>query len=156
MAERPSSRRGVDVATLGPEGHHAAVARDEEREQLSGRQLRRHRPLERGKPLSRGKPLERGRKALARRSEKGKRRDRERAKVRAAVLQRDGHRCVGVYVVPELRCWGPLDVDEIRPRGRGGDELDVDNCQTLCRGHHDWKHAHPEEAQRRGLTRPGA
>lgn len=99
--------------------------------------------------------MERG-KGLAKRSEKGKQRDRERAKVRAAALQRDGYRCQGVYVVPEVKCWGPLDVDEIRPRGRGGSELDVDNCRTLCRGHHEWKHMNPAEAERRGLTLPGA
>ena len=76
-----------------------------------------------------------------------------RKRVREEVLERDAYKCVAKHLVPEVECWGPLDVDEIMPRGRGGDWLDVDNCQTLCRMHHDWKHLHPAEATTLGLTR---
>ena len=37
-------------------------------------------------------------------------------------------------------CRGPLDVDEIVSRGRGGSYLIDENCQTLCRRHHEMKH----------------
>lgn len=48
-------------------------------------------------------------------------------------------------------CSGPLDVDEIVSRGRGGSALDPDNCQTLCRAHHDAKHSHIHAASILGL-----
>jgi len=58
--------------------------------------------------------------------------------------------------VRHVACWHPpgepLDLDEIVPRGRGGSATDPENVQVLCRAHHDWKHAHPEEAERLGLT----
>lgn len=76
-----------------------------------------------------------------------------RKRVREEVLVRDAYKCVAKHLVPEVECAGPLDVDEITPRGRGGDWLDPDNCQTLCRLHHDWKHLHPAEATTLGLTR---
>lgn len=37
-------------------------------------------------------------------------------------------------------CIGPLDVDEVVSRGRGGSALDAANCQCLCRRHHEMKH----------------
>ncbi len=71
----------------------------------------------------------------------------------AAVHLRD-RTCRGESVVPEVECGGRLDVDEITPRGvRPGAHLEVDECQLLCRRHHDWKHAHAVEAERRGLRR---
>lgn len=76
-----------------------------------------------------------------------------RAKVRDIVHARDQH-CVARLVVPEIECGGPLDVDEIVLRsGRPGGHLDPDNCQLLCRRHHDWKHANPAAAVDRGLRR---
>jgi len=48
-------------------------------------------------------------------------------------------------------CFGPLDVDEIISRGRGGSWLDVENCQTLCRRHHDLKHSRVHHASIIGL-----
>ena len=76
-----------------------------------------------------------------------------RRRVREEVLERDAYKCVAKHLVEDVECWGPLDVDELLPRGRGGDWLDPDNCQVLCRAHHDWKHLHPSEAVSLGLTR---
>ena len=76
-----------------------------------------------------------------------------RKRVREEVLERDRYKCVAKHLVDDVECWGPLDVDEVIPRGRGGDWLDPDNCQVLCRAHHDWKHLHPAEATSLGLTR---
>lgn len=44
-----------------------------------------------------------------------------------------------------------LDVDEIVSRGRGGSALDPDNCQTLCRRHHELKHQRVHYASIIGL-----
>jgi len=77
----------------------------------------------------------------------------ERKEVRRIVLTRDMLQCRAKFLVLSIECQGPLDVDEIIPRGRGGDWLDIDNCQVLCRAHHTWKHDHPAEAERLGLTK---
>lgn len=77
----------------------------------------------------------------------------ERKVVREKVLARDTYTCQAKWVVKWIECSGPLDVDEIIPRGRGGDYLDIDNCQTLCRLHHRWKHDNPAEAERLGFTK---
>ena len=52
------------------------------------------------------------------------------ARVRRAVLDRDGWRC--------RSCGGPgaLEVDHVVPLDRGGDPYDLDNLQALCRGCH--------------------
>ena len=106
---------------------------------------------------ARSKPLRRG-KRLAPVSEKRLSEKDRRAEVRALVLARAGYRCEARNLVPEVRCWHPpgveLDVDEVVPRGvYPGGHLDPDNCQALCRAHHDWKHAEPEAAVERGLRR---
>ena len=44
-----------------------------------------------------------------------------------------------------------VDQDERLTRGRGGSATDPDNIVLLCRGHHDWKHNHPAQAQAMGL-----
>lgn len=78
----------------------------------------------------------------------------ERFEVRSAAWHRAGGRCEAEHIVPEVQCAGPMDVDEIVPRGvRPGGHLDIDNVQLVCRAHHDWKHANPAEAQARGLRR---
>lgn len=93
--------------------------------------------------------------ALARVSPKRKAEEDRRKDVILAVWTRDRF-CVaapdGPRPVGAVACGGPLDVDEIVGRGRGGDYLDPDNCQLLCRRHHDWKHAHPEAATAVGLS----
>lgn len=103
-------------------------------------------------------PLPRGSTPIARAtrlSPRSKRREEEAAErfiVRGLVLARDRY-CVAEQLVPAVACGGPLDVDEIVGRGAGGDYLDVNNCQALCRRHHEWKHEHPADAHALGLTR---
>lgn len=91
---------------------------------------------------------------LNQQSEKRRAEERDRAEVRRVVRARAGGRCEARDLVPEVRCWGPLDVDEVEARGvHPGAHLDPDLCQLLCRGHHDWRHANPAEAEARGLRR---
>lgn len=100
-----------------------------------------------------GSTLPRGGRLPAR-SAKRAAEERDRAEVRRVVRQRAGGRCEARDLVPEVRCWGPLDVDELEARGvHPGAHLDPDLCQLLCRGHHDWRHANPAEAEARGLRR---
>lgn len=69
-------------------------------------------------------------------------------------MRKAGGRCEARLVVPEVTCWGPLDVDEVIPRGvRPGSHLEPEHVQVLCRAHHDWTHAHPQEAAARGLRK---
>lgn len=86
-------------------------------------------------------------------SEKTKSQMKDRELVRIQVLLRDHMQCTAKHLVASIECFGPLDVDEIIPRGRGGSHLDADNCQVLCRAHHRWKHDNPAEAERLGLTK---
>lgn len=80
--------------------------------------------------------------------------DPERLRVRQLVWARDRGECQGRLPVPEVRCWGPLDVDAICPEGvRPGAHLDESNLHLLCRAHHDWKHAHAVQAVAVGLRR---
>ena len=93
-------------------------------------------------------------KGLNRVSPKRKAEESERASVVAAAMERAGGRCEAAVLVPEVACWGVLDPDEVVPRGvypKG--HLDLDNVRMHCRGHHDWKHAHPVEAVERGLRK---
>lgn len=86
-------------------------------------------------------------------SDKTKNNEPKRAEVRRIVHQRDMGLCRAKFLVGSITCSGPLDIDEIIPRGRGGNYLDPDNCQVLCRAHHRWKHDNPAEAERLGLTK---
>jgi hypothetical protein len=76
---------------------------------------------------------------------------RERSKVRAFVLLRDGG-CKGAAVVPSVSCSGPLDVHELVRRSQWREGfLHPENCVLLCRGHHDFVHANPSSARAVGL-----
>lgn len=86
-------------------------------------------------------------------SDKTKNNQEARAEVRRIVMQRDMGLCKAKFLVGSITCSGPLDIDEVIPRGRGGNYLDPDNCQVLCRMHHRWKHDNPAEAERLGLTK---
>ena len=77
----------------------------------------------------------------------------QRSEVRRIVMQRDMGLCRARFLVGSITCSGPLDIDEVIPRGRGGNYLDPNNCQVLCRAHHRWKHDNPAEAERLGLTK---
>lgn len=100
--------------------------------------------IPRRKPLRRYKPLARSRKPIRRdaRTEEEKRKDRE---WRAAVLERDGLKCI-------LCCKGlatiwPLDAHHIHGKATKALRWDVSNGVALCRAHHDWVHAHPKEGK---------
>jgi len=114
-----------------------------------GPTMNRSAPLQRRTPLARGGPL-------PRESAKTKRERPDRMRVQEVTRARHGGVCEAKDLVPEVRCWGPVDVDEIAPRGRRpGGHLDDTNTQCLCRAHHDWKHAHPRRALELGLTAQG-
>jgi 5-methylcytosine-specific restriction endonuclease McrA len=86
-------------------------------------------------------------------SAKTKEKDKEREKVRRIVMKRDMGLCQAKFLLGSIPCSSILDIDEIIPRGRGGNYLDPNNCQVLCRAHHRWKHDHPAEAEKLGLTK---
>lgn len=80
-----------------------------------------------------------------------------RDKIREDALRRAGNQCQLKDIVPEVECWGPLDVDEIAQRGVApGGHLDPTNVQVACRGHHDWKGTNRDEAEKRGVRMSGA
>lgn len=111
--------------------------------------LRRNKPLK-AKPVP-GAPWG---STLRRESAKRKAERAERAAVREETLKAAGYRCAGQALVPHVRCAGPLDVDEITPRGvKPGAHLDRAETQVLCRAHHEWKHANPAAAAEVGLRR---
>lgn len=104
-------------------------------------------------PLLRKTPVKQSGKKISQVSKKTKSQAGQRAEVRRIVIERDMGLCQAKFLVTYLTCSGPLDVDEVIPRGRGGDHLNPDNCQVLCRAHHRWKHDHPKEAEELGLTK---
>lgn len=92
----------------------------------------------------------------------------ERADVREAVLERDGHTCqfwTAVYqcgypepldfgnVTPQY-CTSALHVHEITPRGtHPGSELNVDVAICLCSAHHQLIHSRPLLGYQTGLLK---
>lgn len=71
-----------------------------------------------------------------------------------AAKARDRYRCQAERrgIIREVRCWGPLDPQHIIPRSTRPDLADdVTNIVALCRGHHEWVGANPEEARELGL-----
>lgn len=96
-------------------------------------------PLKRGKPLERGasqlkrSPLKPGKRLKPVSDKKAEGRD-ERAAVRAAVFERDGH-CVALDLWPGHRCWG----DEAKTfhhvkKASAGGAYSIANGKTLCSG----------------------
>ncbi|MEM8873640.1 MAG: HNH endonuclease signature motif containing protein [Planctomycetota bacterium] len=109
--------------------------------------------------LQRTTPLKRGTSQLTRRTKlrpMSAKREAERLirkAVRVRVLARDKGRC-------QLRVVGvctshAVDVHEVRPRGRGGDYLDPDNCVAACRACHDHVHNNPAESLAAGRLASG-
>lgn len=87
--------------------------------------------------------------------------DRHRAQTaaRTAVLEivrRRDRYCIAAELVPEVRCDGPLDGDELISRAHWRDGyLDPMNTILVCRAHHTFRHDNPTEAEARGLRVPG-
>ena len=106
--------------------------------------MKRSKPLRRSRieRRSRLRPVSKKRRATAE----------QRRKCREIVIERDG-KCKLKTIAPDVACWGPIDVHEVVPRGRGGDPLDPDNCLAGCRLHHDLVGANPKRATELGLLR---
>ena len=72
--------------------------------------------------------------------------------VYADVLARDmGCRAAGVIRIP---CAGRIDPHHVKRRSQGGQDT-VENLISLCRAHHDWVHAHPDESYQLGFLKHG-
>lgn len=95
--------------------------------------------LTRRSPLKARSALLERRAAIAPESPTRRRERRAYAAMRAAVFDRDAHRCQAAALVPEVACWGPLDPQHVIPRSawRGG-RLVASNVLAVCRGHHEW------------------
>lgn len=91
------------------------------------------------------------RSRLAPRSPKRIAEDAERKAVVRLVRERD-RVCQANAIVFDVSCAGPLDVHEVIPRSawRAG-YLDPANCILVCRAHHDWIGANPDQAHAFGL-----
>lgn len=111
-------------------------------------------PLHRRTPLKSGGQLRRtGRVYSDRRlAELPDERARRREAIRIAG-ERDGWRCVAERLVVDVACDGGLDAHEPLTRARGGDPLNPDHIELICRAHHEWTHAHPYEAGQLDLLR---
>lgn len=97
--------------------------------------------------MKRGGPLRRRTPLTAKRSRPSP----ERLACRAAVIHRDGERCRGAPVVPEVACWGRPEVHEKVQRSLGGSDIDPANCILLCSAHHRWIDSNIQSAVDRGL-----
>ena len=105
-------------------------------------------------------------KPLAKRSAKRVSEDKEFAKVRAEVMERDRYACQFIselafhlphhsFPIPPRCSSDELDAHHIVSRARDKTlALDPDNLIVLCRRHHDWCHQHPLEAESIGLLHP--
>ena len=66
---------------------------------------------------------------------------------RESVMRRDQRQCQLAHLD---RCSGELAAHHVVFKSRDSSRrADVDNGATLCRRHHDWVHAHAEEARER-------
>lgn len=91
----------------------------------------------------------RTRKRLPHESKKHAKERGKRTAVREAVLKRD-RRCRAYGILPGP-CGGQMDVHEVIARARWtGGYLVPENCQAVCRVHHDWITTHPAEAEALG------
>jgi hypothetical protein len=122
--------------------------------------VERRQALKRGKPPKRGKAPKadpektrawqaRPRKRIPAESAKHRAERGKRTAVREEVLKRD-RRCRAFGILPGP-CSGQMDVHEVISRARWtGGYLVPENCQAVCRGHHDYITTHPEEAEELG------
>jgi hypothetical protein len=94
---------------------------------------------------------DRSRQPIPKTSTKGAQRKRAAAEAGQRAKERDG-RCIAAELVPELRCWGPLDPQHVIPRSTAPELVsDLANIVACCRGHHDWIGGNPEAARLLGL-----
>jgi hypothetical protein len=115
--------------------------------------VKRSQPIRRNAQLQRRTPGPARQSRVKRQSAKRRAERALRVEVVAAARLRDGG-CVAKGRVPGVECAGPLDGDEIIARSAWpGGHLVLENVQTLCRAHHEWKHAHPIAAHDLGLLR---
>lgn len=114
----------------------------------------RRSPLARRTPLQARTPLARGKRRINPISQRRRDDIPRRTEVRRQVLERDGHRC---QIGPRIRaanlnpawhrCWGRLEVHELRKANTGEDTYTVDNTITACSFHNTWVEDHPPEAR---------
>jgi hypothetical protein len=123
--------------------------------------MKRGGPLQRRTPLKAKTPLKsnstlKSTKPLGRESTKRKAERPDRQRVREITLKRANYQCQLARLVPDVECWGPLDVDEIAARGVApGSHLNEDVTIAVCRRHHDWRTQHPAEAYELGARITG-
>lgn len=95
-------------------------------------------------------------------SDKRRAENRDFAKVREFVMERDDHRCQlavrlsQTVIGPKVGhvCSGPLDPHHIVPVARDVTlRLDPENLAVVCRVGHDWIHDHPIPAKLLGLLK---
>ena len=114
--------------------------------------LRRLTPLRTRSTLKRTKSLERT--ALGdqlRRSSRKRKALGVPKPIRDQVLARD-QGCRALRLVPEIRCFGPIDPHHVLRRSQGGKDT-VENLIAVCRAHHDWIHQHPAKSYSLDLLR---
>lgn len=117
--------------------------------------------LEHRTPLTSNKPLESRTELKSTKLPQRRTRLRNRSKkmaklyvTRAALVEQLLQERPWCEIRWDAGCQGrAVDVDEILSRGRGGDFLDPENCQTTCRYCHDKKHTEPAEALERGVAK---
>lgn len=94
---------------------------------------------------------DRSRRSLPASSTKGRARAAAAAEAGRRAKDRDGG-CLVAAMVPEVRCWGPLDPQHVIPRSirrdLAADERNIIGC---CRGHHEWIEHQPEAARLLGV-----
>lgn len=114
--------------------------------------LRRLTPLRTRSTLKRTKSLERtGLGDQLRRSTRKRKSLGVPKEIREQVLSRD-RGCRAERLVPEIRCFGPIDPHHVLRRSQGGPDT-VENLISVCRAHHDWIHTHPARSYSFGLLR---
>ena len=117
--------------------------------------LKRKTPLKQGdKPLRRtalrSKPQRpKPRSKLKPVSEKRSRENAKRREVKKQMVAERGGRCQWPDGCPR----DAVDAHEVKKRSRGGSITDPENILLLCREHHDFTEAEPEQAAAMGLLK---
>ncbi len=77
------------------------------------------------------------------------------AEFRRIVHYRAGERCEAVDLLPDIDCWGILEVNHIkrRPHCTPAERVDPNNGNLLCAAHHQWVSLHSDLARELGLYR---